>query len=354
MTTSTNTLIELVNPKPNSTIMIYDVHASESGALAILDDLYRQILAYTEMSVKWVFIVSTPNYEETDNITVRRFPWVKKNWGYRYYFDTVTTRRLLKEYKPNKVFSLQNKGIHFYKKEQLVYLHLPFILTEHRFDMKEDGKKLWLYQNVISKSIFRSLRKVDMTIVQTNWMKEALIKKAGVNPDKITIQQPDITSNHIREFIETKENRKRLFYPATAFTYKNHITLLKALNYAQGKGLNNYELIVTIKEDENDYTRRLSQYAKEHGLQVKFGGQISREQVFEIYAKSILVFPSYVESFGLPLLEARMSGTYVIASDCPFSREILDGYDKASYFDEMDYQQLGKHICRIADISLNH
>lgn len=34
-------LIEIVNPKPNSTVMIYDVHASESGALAILDDFYR-------------------------------------------------------------------------------------------------------------------------------------------------------------------------------------------------------------------------------------------------------------------------------------------------------------------------
>lgn len=93
------------------------------------------------------------------------------------------TRGLLREFKPDQVFSLQNKGISFYKKEQLVYLHLPFILTDHKFDLRTDGKKLWLYQNVIGKSIFRSLRKVNRTIVQTRWMKEALMKKAGV-PDK--------------------------------------------------------------------------------------------------------------------------------------------------------------------------
>ena len=40
--TAADSLIGLVNPKPNSTVMIYDVHASESGALAILDDLYKQ------------------------------------------------------------------------------------------------------------------------------------------------------------------------------------------------------------------------------------------------------------------------------------------------------------------------
>lgn len=342
--TVADSLIGLVNPTPNSTVMIYDVHASESGALAILDDLYKQIRAYTDKSVKWVFIVSTPHYEETKEITVRRFPWVKKNWGYRYYFDTVTTRKLLNKFKPDKVFSLQNKGIDFYNKEQLVYLHLPFILTDHKFSMKVDGKKLWAYQNIISKSIFRSLRKVNMTIVQTQWMKEALVKKAGVNADKIVVQQPDIKCNDIKKFIDCSENRKRIFYPATSFIYKNHRTLLKALDYAQQRGLKDCEVIFTIRPDENEYTRQLQEYAKKNSLKVKFGGSISREKVFEMYAKSILIFPSYVESFGLPLLEAKLTGTYIIASNTPFCHEILDGYDKADFFDEMDYKTLGHQI----------
>lgn len=342
--TSADSLIGLVNPQPNSTIMIYDVHASESGALAILDDLYKQIRIYSDKSVRWVFVVSTPDYEDTKEIMVRRFPWVKKNWGYRYYFDTVTTRKLLEEFKPDKVFSLQNKGIDFYKKEQLVYLHLPFILTDHKFTIKADGKKLWAYQNVISKSIFKSLRKVDMTIVQTEWMKEALIKKAGVYAEKIVVQQPDIKCNSIKSYVDCPENRKRIFYPATAFTYKNHMTLLKALDYATKKGLKDYEVIFTIRPDENGYSQQLYEYAMSNKLNIHFNGPISREKVFEMYAKSILVFPSYVESFGLPLLEAKLSGTYIIASDTPFCHEILDGYDKAGFFGELDYQKLGDLI----------
>lgn len=346
--TAADSLIGLVNPQPNSTVMIYDVHASESGALAILDDLYKQIRAYTDKSVKWVFIVSTPHYEETKEITVRRFPWVKKNWGYRYYFDTVTTRKLLNEFKPDKVFSLQNKGIDFYNKEQLVYLHLAFILTDHKFSMKVDGKKLWAYQNIISKSIFRSLRKVDMIIVQTQWMKDALVKKAGVNADKIVVQQPDISCNEIKKFVDCPENRKRIFYPATSFAYKNHQTLLEAINYAQRNGLKDYEVTFTIRPDENDYTRKLQGYAKENGLNVKFNGPIPREKVFEMYAKSILVFPSYVESLGLPLLEAKLTGTYIIASDMPFCHEILDDYDKATFFED-NSKKLGDLIMYIEE-----
>lgn len=342
-------LIDHVAPKPGSTVMIYDVHASESGALAILNDLYNQIRAYEDKSVKWVMIVSTPEYRQTENIIVERYPWVKKSWGHRYYFDTVTARGILKKYHPDQVFSLQNKGIPFYHGPQMVYLHLAFILTEHRFDIRVDGKKLWLYQNVISKSIFRSLRKVDTTIVQTHWMKDALIAKAGVSEDRIVIQQPDISSNGIGQYEDTPENRKRFFYPATAFTYKNHMTLLKALKYAQDKGLQEYELFLTIKPDENGYTQQLWEYTQKHGLNVVFGGPIPREKVFEMYTKSILVFPSYVESFGLPLLEARMTGSPIVTADCPFSREILDGYDKAVFFSEMNYEEMGEQLCRASE-----
>ena len=345
-------LIGIVDPKPNSTVMIYDVHASESGALAILDDLYRQIRAYSDKSVKWVFIVSTPKYEETENIVVRRYPWVKKNWCYRYYFDTITTRGLIKEFKPDKVFSLQNKGISFYHKEQLVYLHLPFILTDHVFNIKTDGKKLWLYQNVISKSIFRSLRKVDCTIVQTQWMKSALEKKARVNSEKILILEPDISTNNIGTYLDLKKHRRTFFYPATAFSYKNHMTMLRALDYAQKKGLKDYSLTLTIRSDENALTQALFEYSKNHHLNVIFGGQIPREKVFEMYTNSVLLFPSYVESFGLPLLEARLTGSYVVASDCPFSREILNGYDKASFFSEMDYEEMGRLILKLEGIEI--
>lgn len=343
-------LIGIVDPKPNSTVMVYDVHASESGALAILDDLYRQIRAYWDKSVKWVFIVSTPKYEETENIMVRRYPWVKKNWGYRYYFDMVITRVLLKEYKPDKVFSLQNKGIPFYHKEQIVYLHLPFILTDHKFNIRTDGKKLWIYQNIVNKGIFRSLRQVDYTIVQTHWMKDSLVKKARVCEDKIIIQNPDVSTNKIAKFEDTVESRRSFFYPATGFSYKNHMTMLKALNYAQTAGLRNYSLTLTIRENESDLTHELANYVKINNLNVIFGGQIPREKVFEMYAHSVLLFPSYVESFGLPLLEARLTGTYVIASDCPFSREILEGYEKAMFFDEMDYKMMAECILRLEGI----
>lgn len=328
--------------------LIYDVHASESGALSILDDLYLKLKDDLNKDNQFVFIVSTPQYEKTENISVERYPWVKKSWFHRIYFDVFTTRKILKKYRPDKVYSLQNKGISFFHGEQDVYLHLPFVLCDYRFDLKKDGKRLWLYQNILSKSIFRSLRKVDKVIVQTHWMKDALIKKAGVNEKNIVVQAPDIKMNEIGTYVDKPENRKRFFYPATAFNYKNHLTLLKAIKCAVDKGLKDYEVIFTLRKDENSYTESLYSYASDNGLNIKFIGKVPREKVFEFYTKSVLLFPSFVESFGLPLLEGRMSGTFVIASDCPFSKEILNGYDKAVFFEPYDYKKMAEHILKVA------
>ena len=125
-------------------------------------------------------------------------------------------------------------------------------------------------------------------------------------------------------------------------------------NLSAKTGMKYYEVFLTIRPDENAYTQNLFSYAQEHNLNVIFNGPVTREDVFERYTKSVLLFPSYVESFGLPLLEARLTGSPIIAADCSFSREILKGYDKAEFFSELDYIQMGEIIykinCRYTDI----
>ena len=69
-------------------------------------------------------------------------------------------------------------------------------------------------------------------------------------------------------------------------------------------------------------------------------GNISREEVFEKYCNSILVFPSYIETVGLPLLEAKKCNTPIIASDTAFSHELLDSYDNVNFFDPFDVNDL--------------
>ena len=292
-------------------------------------------------------MVSTPEYVETEHIKVERYPWVKKSWLHRLYFDHIITRRIIKRFRPDKVYSLQNKGIPFFKGEQDVYLHLPFVLCDYKFNLKKDGKRLWLYQNVLSKNIFSSLRKVSKVIVQTNWMKDALVQKAKVKSEHIEVQTPDITMNNIGVYRPNNNEELIFFYPATSFRYKNHITALRAMKYAVDRGLDNYKVIFTIKKEENRYTEELFNFAYENKINVDFHGQIPRNEVFEMYTKSVLLFPSMVESFGMPLLEARLTGSPILASNCPFCNEILSGYNNCIFFDGYNYVDLGETLLSI-------
>lgn len=57
-----------------------------------------------------------------------------------------------------------------------------------------------------------------------------------------------------------------------------------------------------------------------------------------------LVFPSYVEGFGLPLVEAMQRGLPVMASDIPVFREV--GGDFMAYFDLAEPQSLADQVAR--------
>jgi glycosyltransferase involved in cell wall biosynthesis len=57
-----------------------------------------------------------------------------------------------------------------------------------------------------------------------------------------------------------------------------------------------------------------------------------------------LIFPSYLETFGLPLLEARFFNAPIAASDRPFAREILEGYSNADFFDPFSPDDLANKM----------
>lgn len=348
---------DIIAPESGSTVLIYNPAAAISGALSVLNYVYRQVRDYSDKSVRWVFVVSMPEFEETHNIIIKRYPGAKYNLLRRIWLREITLRELCREYKPSCVVSLQNMtapntyrggGGH----KNIVYFHNSIFLTDYRFSFRRDGKRFWVYQNLLAPVLLHSLRRADIIIVQTHWIKNALSEKAGIPPERLVVLPPDINAASQGRYLDTEQSRRKFFYPAMSYTYKNHMTLLKAIKYAASHGLNDYELVLTIRPDESTYTRELEDYAKKNELNVKFAGMLPREEVLDRMKSSVLVFPSFVESYPLPMREAVLTGCPIIASDMPFSREILAGYDKVSYFDAMDYEQMGREILKVAKLEV--
>lgn len=323
------TLIECLLPAKN--ILVYDVAASSSGALSVLNDFYNEVKNYDDKNIKWIFVISTPHLEETENIKVVRLPWVKKGWIHRLFCDHFIAPNLIKKHKIDKVFSLQNVLVPSTNVPQVLYLHQSLPFAEYKFKITENFH-LWIYQNVISRLIFSGIKKAEKTIVQTNWMKEACIDKTEVKEDKIIVIPPII--NIVPEKLFSYQNMQipTFIYPATPQVYKNHKIIIEACKRLMEDGIKDFQVIFTLTGKENKLSRQLRQQTEKYGLPIKFIGCIEREKLYDWYSKAILIFPSYIESFPLPLLEAKINKTPILVSNSVFSCEILEGCENVKFF----------------------
>ncbi len=101
---------------------------------------------------------------------------------------------------------------------------------------------------------------------------------------------------------------------------KNYPTLLDAWEYLFEKG-HTPKLFVTIDDTAPALLERVA-VMKAKGIQVEnVGGYIDPAGLYLNYR--YLVFPSVVESFGLPLIEATDSGMKVLASDLPYVHDVI-------------------------------
>jgi len=152
---------------------------------------------------------------------------------------------------------------------------------------------------------------------------------------------------------KTESNKQKLvtgqyfLYVGNVYPHKNSEMLISAFKdfiHTQGKG--NFRLIFVGKEDYF-YTRLKNEIA-EKGLHssILFLGQVDDETLHDLYLHAeALVFPSLMEGFGLPALEALSLGTPVICSDIPIFHEILN--DFPYYINPHDRKDITKSFSRV-------
>ena len=323
-------------------ILCIDVPAQHGGAMTILNQYFDYAKKSRE---EWVFVLSTPEFITQDNIKVLNYPWVKKSWFHRLYFDYVKAPKIINELKPNEVISLQNVLVPRTKIQQTLYLHQPLPFSDIRFSLFK-YPRLWVYQNIISRLIFRSIKKAKKVIVQTHWMKRLVLEKTSMDyKEKVMVEQPRINHQINEYYSEKKEDVVYFFYPASQETYKNHRAIVEALQEESLKPyFRHFKVVFTLYGNENKEIAKLSREVQKHSLPIDFIGSIPLQKVYDYYKTSILIFPSYIETFGLPLLEAKLHRTPIIAANRPFSNEILENYEHVHYFEPFDTQTLAQLI----------
>lgn len=317
-------------------LLVYDVAADSGGAVTVLQSFYEEFLKDTEN--EYIFVLSVYELPETAHIKVLNFPWIKKSPLHRLYFDHFVAHKLVKQCGADRVLSLQNIELPHAGVPQTVYEHNALPFAEYKFKPWEAFRP-WYSQQILGRMMKKSIRRAEKVMVQTNWMKEEIVRQCRIPADRVEVKFPPV------EMLPTKpyhldEEKPVFFYPANASAYKNHRTFLKACELLKEKGFENYEVIWTVTGEENDGIRALKKEAEEKKLPIQFRGPLPRRTLFDLYAASVLVFPSYIETIGLPLLEARSAGAWIVAADCLYARDIVGDYNRAEFFGTFDAEEL--------------
>ena len=324
-------------------VLVIDVAAQIGGAVTILEQFIEEFSQ--DKNNDFFVVLSALDYNDRDNIKFLKYKWVKKSYIHRLFFDYIYIRRIVRSIKPGYILSLQNATVSVKGVRQEVYFHNALPISEKRYSIFE-SKKMWFYQNVIGAIVKKSLKRASVIYVQANWIKKKLTQNWAIEESKISVKRPYVNIQAIPRKATAKgvdpENGIVFFYPANSAVYKNHENLFRACAQLWDNDTLNFSLVLT--GDLNRLNEKCKTILQGKSYPVKFVGRLNKDQMREYYISTTLVFPSYIETVGLPLIEAKSYGAQILASDCEYAHESIGKYDAVTYFDPFDVTSIKEAI----------
>lgn len=114
-------------------------------------------------------------------------------------------------------------------------------------------------------------------------------------------------------------------YPASGDAHKNHRRLVQAWSLLARDGLRPPLRLTYDARGHPDLDAFVQAECRAHGLAITNLGVMPHAQMMAAYREAdALVYPSLMESFGLPLIEAASYGLPVVAAELDYVRDILD------------------------------
>jgi glycosyltransferase involved in cell wall biosynthesis len=320
-------------------IVISGVNLVEGGPLKVFRDA---ISAFSNNSNNKV--VCLVNRKELfidlskDNVTFLEYPEIKKSWVKRVIFEYWKCKGISEIIRPDVWLSMHDISPFISCGRQFVYCHnpSPFFKATSREIKYEFNLYLfslfykWLYRINIGSN--------EAVIVQQEWIGKHLTQELGAK--RYIVSRP-ISSPQKTGIIKNKFSggNIKFFFPALARTFKNFEVIYNALQYLKENFSDVYhsvEVVLTINESSGRYA--LSLLKKFSDLErVRYIGLVEYDEIISQYEEcDVVLFPSKLETWGLPISEAKEFNKPIILSDLPYAHETLGNYSSAIFFDPDD------------------
>ncbi|OGC88933.1 hypothetical protein A2419_01050 [Candidatus Adlerbacteria bacterium RIFOXYC1_FULL_48_26] len=229
------------------------------------------------------------------------------------------------------------------------------IVVAHDFaylSFRHGSFSAWLNRTLLFFMHRRSMRMADMVIAVSEETRQAVIKYFGISPEKVSVIYNGYIALPDPEAIDIPEHY--FLYPGTLKPRKNIPNILRAFASFKKKHVGNFSLLIT-GTTKGAYYAELRSLVEELGIEqsVRFTGYVSDGQLSYLYQRArALVFPSLLEGFGMPVLEAMAAGVPVITSNTGALAEVAG--DAALLVDPHDPEAISDAMVRVVEDSALH
>lgn len=276
----------------------------------------------------------------------------------RLMFDAFGLQRILSNHqiRPDVVVSLQNIGLRKYKQmPQIIYYHNALPFFDYKWCLlKKKEYMMFLYKHLYPYFVKRTIGIKTEMVAQLPFIKKGIVAKYGVSPKQVHVMFPDLDDINIADvevggYDEVKA--VDFVFPATYMPYKGHEFLVSVMEklYDVNRALaEQVRIHLTLYETTSQALIKRME-AKGVRANFVFHGVVNHARLLSMYKGARgLLFPSVIETLGLPLIEAAKFGLPVVACDLEYAHEVLAGYSGTTYVDSRSTAQWAEAIIKIA------
>lgn len=254
------------------------------------------------------------------------------------------------------LYGLKADLVHFCMPQQPLLYFGKKVTTVHDLTLLKtyNSDKNWLvyhFKQLMGRLVFFVVARMSEKIItDANYTKNQLAQFARINPAKIqTIYLGgELTDGGPPLPYPDLQNEDFIMYVGQQSDYKNIRRLIKAHQML----LDSFPrlrlaLVGNLDGSNGEPLRRNLAWCRQQGFQnVIFTGFVSDGQLAWLYQNTrAYVFPSLMEGFGLPGLEAMWHGTPVISSNTTCLPEVYG--TAALYFNPLDTSDMAKKISQV-------
>jgi len=174
---------------------------------------------------------------------------------------------------------------------------------------------------------------------------DLISERIPIPAERVRVVPYGVSLDAFQDLAPVDSRGRYLFLAAAPERHKNVAALVECLPLVEDRHLEVWIAGTSLLDPGHRLELERRARALGVGDRVRFLGAVPYRRLLSYYrGAAAFVFPSFIETFGHPLLEAMAAGAPVIASDIPAFREIAA--DAALFFPPSDPAALAKAVDR--------